>query len=120
MCALTKRWRTGDDHRQRDEIAPHGVEDETKRFERDRSEQRCIAGLGKDHRRRSALVLVEEQRVATLAVDRRAISEPKTLRRMRRDTQPGEDVTRNERVDRTRVHEKIDAVARLRINRIRD
>src|SRR6266545_1997933 len=92
--ASAECWGAGDDHWQWQEVAPHSVQNEPERFERDRAEQRRIPHLSKNRRRRSALILVEKQRVTAIAFDRRAISQPEALLRMRRDTQPGEDLAR--------------------------
>src|SRR5262245_39111771 len=59
----------GCDQRERDEIAPDRVLNETERLERDGAEQGRVAGLGEDHRRGALLSRVEEEeRVAASRV----------------------------------------------------
>src|SRR5437660_1338577 len=77
----------GDDHRQRLQVAPDRVEHEAERLERDGTEEGRIAGFAEDDGRGAAAGAVDEDGVAALTIDRRAVGEPKPLAPVRLDAE---------------------------------
>lgn len=77
------------------------------------------SGIGLRDYGGAALPPVEEQRIPTIAFDRRSIRQPEALARVRLDRQPLQDLAWNERVHRPGIDQKIDGDAPVRLYRIR-
>jgi hypothetical protein len=107
--------RAGDDHRQRQQIATNRIEDEAEGFECQGAEQRGVGLLGDDHRRGPSMSLVEEERVAAIAIDGGPIRQTNALSRVGVNPETLEHPTRHEPVDGTGVHEELDCLASIKV-----
>src|SRR6266404_5788020 len=116
----SQRRSPAEDHRERLQLTMDRVEDETQRLERRRTEQRRVAGLTEDHGCRAATGSIDEERIATFTLDRRAVRQTELLAPMGCDPETLENLAWHERVDRTGIDEEFDARPGRRLRRVRD